>query len=119
LLNYQKKDFDNYDGTVWTRTCTGEIKSPIEGKVSGEIPRWINGSLLQNGPGAYNIGDVMFNHVFDGMAVLHRFNIQNGKVTYQHRFIKSKAYDSVVEENRITYSEFATNSDPLGSTFQR
>lgn len=98
----------NYDHTVWARTCEEEIVEPIEGEITGEIPRWINGSLLQNGPGAYKIGDVMLNHVFDGMALLHRFNIVNGKVTYQCRFVKSEAHERVKADNRLAFGEFGT-----------
>lgn len=87
--------------------------------ISGEIPKWINGSLLQNGPGAYEVGDVVFNHIFDGLALLHRFNISDGKVTYQNRFVKSEAYDAVVNQNRIAFSELGTKSDPVGNIFQR
>ncbi|KAG5674247.1 hypothetical protein PVAND_004227 [Polypedilum vanderplanki] len=120
LIRESDYKFGNYDVSVWTRTVTEEIIDPIEGEISGEIPRWINGcSLLQNGPGAYEIGDVMFNHVFDGMALLHRFNIVDGKVTYQNRFVKSNAYEAVKKENRIVFGEFGTAPDPVGNIFQR
>jgi hypothetical protein len=36
-----------YDINVWLRSCEKEIIEPVEGVVIGEIPSWINGSLLR------------------------------------------------------------------------
>lgn len=33
-----------------------------------------------------------FNHLFDSSALLHRFGIQNGRVTYQCRFLKTNSF---------------------------
>ena len=41
----------------------------------GEIPSWVKGSFYRNGPGIFEIGKEKFNHWFDGMAMLQRFNI--------------------------------------------
>jgi carotenoid cleavage dioxygenase-like enzyme len=110
---------DKYDGTVWLRTSTEDIIEPVLGEVTGEIPKWVKGSLLQNGPGGFNFSDIMMNHIFDGMAVLHRFNIENGNVTYQQRYLQSNAYKSITEKNRVDFAEFARLKDPEGNIFQR
>lgn len=39
--------YPNCDVNVWLRSCEKEIIEPVEGSVSGEIPHWINGSLLR------------------------------------------------------------------------
>jgi carotenoid cleavage dioxygenase-like enzyme len=57
------------------------------------------------------------NHWFDGLAMLHRFGIADGRISYANRFLKSKAYRAAEETGEITYSEFAT--DPCRSLFQR
>jgi carotenoid isomerooxygenase len=85
-----------------------EIKIPIEGKVSGQIPTWLKGSLLKNGPGKLMLGESMMNHQFDGMALLQKIYIENGKVTYQCKFLESEAYKSIKETNELKFSEFAT-----------
>lgn len=41
--------------------------------VAGNIPEWLNGSLIRNGPGSIKIGQEEFNHLFDSSALLHRF----------------------------------------------
>lgn len=98
-----------------------ETPEPIPTIVKGTIPKWINGSLLRNGPGKFEFGNQHFNHWFDGMALLHRFQIEGGKVTYRSRFLRSDSYKQNSERNRIMVSEFGTLAlpDPCKNMFQR
>jgi carotenoid cleavage dioxygenase-like enzyme len=57
------------------------------------------------------------NHWFDGLAMLHRFSISDGQVSYANKFLQTRAYRAAKERGRISYSEFAT--DPCRSLFQR
>lgn len=117
----QENCYPNCDVNVWLRSCEKEIIEPIEGCMTGQIPEWINGSLLRNGPGSIKVGSMMFNHLFDSSALLHRFDISNGNVTYQNRFLKSNAYTKNQAANRVVVTEFGTASvpDPCQSIFQR
>ena len=38
--------------------------------VEGDIPTWLHGRLISNGPGQFQVGDTRFNHWFDGFALL-------------------------------------------------
>ncbi|XP_033969267.1 beta-carotene oxygenase 2b [Trematomus bernacchii] len=98
-----------------------ENPEPISTNIIGEIPEWINGSFLRNGPGKFEIGNHKFNHWFDGMALLHQFKITNGSVTYKSRFLSSDSYTANNEQNRIVVSEFGTLTmpDPCKNFFQR
>lgn len=60
------------DCSVWLRSCETEILTPIHGKVCGEIPNWLNGYLLRNGPGSLRVGNSRFDHLFDSTALLHK-----------------------------------------------
>jgi hypothetical protein len=125
--NVQKKKavkeslYPNCDVNVWLRSCEQEIIEPVRGEASGKIPKWINGSLLRNGPGSIKVGSMVFNHLFDSSALLHRFDIFNGNVTYQCRFLKSDTYKKNLAANRVVVTEFGTASvkDPCQSIFQR
>lgn len=59
------------------------------------------------------------NHLFDGMALLHRYNIENGKVTYQCRFVQSDAYKAIKTQNKMAFSEFGTTTTSNGNLFQK
>jgi carotenoid cleavage dioxygenase-like enzyme len=49
--------------------------------------------------------------------MLHRFEIQDGEVSYSNRFLRSRAFEAAERDGEIGYSEFAT--DPCRSIFQR
>ncbi|KAI9472364.1 MAG: putative carotene oxygenase [Benjaminiella poitrasii] len=66
------------------------VEKPITLKVKGEIPSWVNGVMYRSGSGRYNLlldnGDTFhIGHPFDGLAMLHRFEITNGSVKYNSR----------------------------------
>jgi len=92
-------------------------RDPTGLPVTGAIPKWLAGTLLRNGPALFDTDRRSFRHWFDGQAMVHRFAIADGEVTYTNRFLRTKAYRSVTERGRIGYSEFAT--DPCGSIFNR
>ncbi|KAJ8343112.1 hypothetical protein SKAU_G00330400 [Synaphobranchus kaupii] len=98
-----------------------ETPEPIKTTVRGNIPAWISGSFLRNGPGKFEFGNQSFNHWFDGMALLHKFKIEGGQVTYKSHFLRSDSYKANSERNRIMVSEFGTIAmpDPCKNFFQR
>ena len=71
--------------------------------LSGALPPWLQGSLIRTGPALWEVGDRTINHWFDGFAMLHRFGIADGKVSYANRFLQSKAYRAAEETGEITY----------------
>ncbi|KAI7813591.1 beta-carotene 15, partial [Triplophysa rosa] len=89
-----------------------ETPDPINTVIKGEIPLWINGSFLRNGPGKFEFGESKFTHWFDGMALMHRFYIKEGQVTYSSQFLHSDSYEQNLEKNRIVVSEFGTLATP-------
>ncbi|KAL3042995.1 hypothetical protein OYC64_020832 [Pagothenia borchgrevinki] len=98
-----------------------ETPEPISTEVQGSIPSWVKGNLLRNGPGKFEFGNTHYNHWFDGMALLHKFTIAEGQVTYMSRFLNSEAYRKNSERDRIMMSEFGTLAlpDPCKNIFQR
>ncbi|XP_033644026.1 beta,beta-carotene 9',10'-oxygenase-like [Asterias rubens] len=94
------------------RSVQNEQVEPIEAKVTGTIPDWVEGSLLRNGPGKFEVGEDEYQHWFDGLAMMLRFNIHKGKVTFQSRFLRSDSYIKAMEQNRIVMSEFGTVAHP-------
>jgi carotenoid cleavage dioxygenase-like enzyme len=85
--------------------------------VRGELPPWLQGSLIRTGPAKWEVGERTMNHWFDGLAMLHRFSFADQTVSYANRFLEGRAYRAARDTGRISYSEFAT--DPCRSLFQR
>ncbi len=86
--------------------------------VSGELPAWLEGVLLRNGPALFEIGDQKYNHWFDGLAMLHAFSFTNGRVSYRNRFLRSSAYEAWKREGVMKYSEFGTDPDPCRELYR-
>jgi carotenoid cleavage dioxygenase-like enzyme len=86
-------------------------------EVTGAIPSWLSGSLLRTGPAKFEVGELRMRHWFDGLAMLHRFTIADGEVSYGNRFLHSRSYQAAKEQGKLVYGEFAT--DPCRSLFKR
>ncbi|KAK4422267.1 Carotenoid cleavage dioxygenase 8B, chloroplastic [Sesamum alatum] len=80
--------------------------------VQGEIPLWLNGTYLRNGPGLWHIGDYNFRHLFDGYATLVRLHFHGGRVVMGHRQIESDAYKAAKKNNKLCYREFSEVPKP-------
>ena len=89
--------------------------------IHGEIPKWIKGAFIRVGPGKFKWGDSVYNHWFEGDALLHRFHVENGTVTFTSRFLESASYLESKKRGAIARSHFATFSlpDPCKNIFQR
>ncbi|XP_034938061.1 carotenoid isomerooxygenase [Chelonus insularis] len=116
-INYWPK----CDSSIWMRSCEEEVIVPIKGQITGEIPKWLKGTLLRNGPGSLKVGDYKFDHLFDSSALLHKFYIKNGEVTYQRRFVQTDVYKKNHRAKRIVLTEFGTRAapDPCQTIFNR
>ena len=96
------------------RSLRQEVRLP-DLPVDGRMPPWLTGSLLRNGPALFEVGSQRFNHWFDGLAMLHAFSFERGRVAYANRFLRTSAYEAWQRRGRIEYTEFAT--DPCRSIF--
>ena len=85
--------------------------------VSGTLPPWLRGTLVRNGPARFEAGEQHMRHWFDGLAMLHRFTLDAGRVSYANKYVRSPAYTYLSEHDRLGYPEFAT--DPCRSIFKR
>lgn len=80
--------------------------------VEGELPLWLNGTYLRNGPGLWHIGNYNFRHLFDGYATLVRLRFENGRLIMGHRQVESEAYKAAKRSNKICYREFSEVPKP-------
>ncbi|KAF4377217.1 carotenoid cleavage dioxygenase 8 homolog B, chloroplastic [Cannabis sativa] len=75
--------------------------------VDGDIPLWLNGTYLRNGPGLWHIGNYDFRHLFDGYATLVKLNFRDGRLIAGHRQVESDAYKAAKKNNKLCYREFS------------
>ncbi|WP_266079957.1 carotenoid oxygenase family protein [Haladaptatus caseinilyticus] len=85
--------------------------------IEGTVPNWLSGSLIRNGPAAFEIGDVGVEHWFDGLAMLHKFRFRDGEVQYRNRFLRTEAYERA--QNGSFEGGFATGTTTLFDRLKR
>ncbi len=85
-------------------------------EVRGEIPNWLGGSLVRVTPAMLDVGGKPLRHWFDGLAMLNSFSLQEGKVGYGSRFLRTEAYRQA-RAGHFDMPGFA--HDPCRSLFKR
>jgi carotenoid cleavage dioxygenase-like enzyme len=68
-----------------------ELEAELD--VEGSVPDWLNGALIRNGPGSFDLGEESVGHWFDGLAMLRKFAFRDGRVHYSNRFLRTEAYE--------------------------
>ena len=98
------------DISIWLRSCLQEFQTPVPAdKITGIIPKWLTGSLLQNGPGKFSYGSDVFSHLFDGSALIQKYSIkEGGRVFYQCRFLRTRSFTKNSKADAIVCHEFGT-----------
>jgi len=99
-----------------------ETKDQTECKVTGDIPSWLRGDIIRNGPAEYTAGDEAFTHWFDGHAMLTKFSIKEGnKVFFQSKFIDSLVRKDHVKHQKLNNGGLGTKciQDPCFSIFKK
>ncbi|XP_048255585.1 beta,beta-carotene 15,15'-dioxygenase-like [Haliotis rufescens] len=102
-------------------TPEDQLEKPVDTDVTGTIPQWVTGTLYRNGSGMFKVGETTVKHLFDGMAVLHKFIIKDGKVQYQNKLLDSDTLTRSLKANRLVVGQFSTAAypDPCKSIFAR
>ena len=85
--------------------------------VAGVFPKWLSGTLLRTGPAKFDFRAMTVNHWFDGLAMLHGFGFEKGRVSYRNRFLRSDTYYESEEKGALARGGFAT--DPCRTLFER
>lgn len=65
--------------------------------IEGAIPSWLGGKLYRNGPALYEVGEYRVNHMFDGLAMIHKFEFNNGQIAYANKFLRTDSYNLAME----------------------
>lgn len=82
----------------------------IDLEVHGAVPTWLDGVLLRNGPGHFEVGGEPVSHWFDGLAMVRRFAFQDGAVTFSNRFLRTETYHAHTADDTLASPQFATGT---------
>jgi hypothetical protein len=77
--------------------------------VLGEIPYWLEGTYLRNGPGQFHFAEQTVNHWFDGLSLINKFQFTAGKVSYQSTYLNTGEAQHVAMQGKLKGEEFGTH----------
>ncbi len=69
--------------------------------LQGTFPEWLEGDLFFAGPGRFEINDTFTTNWSGGLAMIHRWSIKNGTVTYANKFIENEIAKKVIERGSM------------------
>lgn len=99
------------------RSIRKSVTTPVQALVRGSIPKWVNGSLFRNGPGQYEFGNKYYKHLFDGAAVVNKFQIKDGNVYFSNKHLETEFYKNSIKTDGLI-GQFGTNASK-SSIFSR
>jgi carotenoid cleavage dioxygenase-like enzyme len=73
-------------------------------KVTGELPRELNGTLYRNGPNPQF--DQPGAHWFVGDGMLHAFHLENGRASYRNRWVRTPKWQAEHDAGRALFTGF-------------
>jgi carotenoid cleavage dioxygenase-like enzyme len=73
-------------------------------KITGELPRELNGTLYRNGPNPQF--DVPGAHWFVGDGMLHAFQLENGRASYRNRWVRTPKWQAEHDTGRALFGGF-------------
>ncbi len=113
----QKSNFENfgpinnYNSSIFPKDAEEIPLTHLN--INGQLPEWLIGNLLQNGPGKFNIGEEQIIHWFDGLAYISSLKFSRNKILYQSAFLKTDQYLESINSQKIKLNGFAQNfGDP-------
>jgi all-trans-8'-apo-beta-carotenal 15,15'-oxygenase len=70
--------------------------------VRGALPDGLRGTLYRNGPGRWQVGESLLDHIFDGDGMLSMFAFSgDGRVRYRNRYVRTRHYRYGQEHGRV------------------
>merc|ERR1740139_1168625 len=108
LVPYEDEEipFLGADGHDHSRLykSASEISDPVPAETHGNIPEWLSGTLLRDGPGLFEFGEEKALHAFDGMAMIRRYRAESGdsgpSMNFSRRLIQSDALKEYREKGK-------------------
>ena len=98
IQNFNKEDWSSAYKNV-DRELTNEPLTIIK----GNHIKFLNGTLLRNGPGILERGDQWVHHPFDGDGMITAIKFEDGKPFLTNKFVKTKGFLEEQKSNKFIY----------------
>ncbi|CAN7354064.1 carotenoid oxygenase family protein [Acidovorax sp. LjRoot118] len=97
-------------GAPWTLGFEGlqADLAPQPMQLRGKLPKDLRGTLLRNGPAQHSLGDVRYQHWFDGDGMIQQYRFSDQGVRHQARFLRTQKFLAENAAGRRLYHSFGT-----------
>lgn len=85
--------------------------------IEGQIPTELEGTLLRNGPGLFEIGGTSIPQPLDGDGMISMFSIKDGRVHFRNKYVRTEALIKEQEAGRMLYRGAFSVGNPSGGLF--
>lgn len=82
--------------------------APQPMQLRGKLPRDLRGTLLRNGPAQHSLGDVRYQHWFDGDGMIQQYRFSDQGLTHQGRFLRTQKFVAENAAGRRLLHSFGT-----------
>ena len=82
--------------------------APQPMQMHGKLPKGLRGTLLRNGPAQHTLGDVRYQHWFDGDGMIQQYTFGDQGVRHQARFLRTQKFVAENAAGRRTHHSFGT-----------
>ncbi len=95
----------------WTQGFAGihQDLPRMQMQLTGKFPTELRGTLFRNGPGQHSMGDVRYQHLFDGDGLVQKYQIDAGRITHEARFVRTEKFVAESRAGRFSRATFGTN----------
>ncbi len=102
-LGFNSENFDQRD---WSSAYCNVEKECTNHKLellSGQVPLELQGTFYRNGPGRLERNGDWVHHPFDGDGMVISLKFKNGSVTFNNRFVRTKAWEEEEKAGKFLY----------------
>jgi all-trans-8'-apo-beta-carotenal 15,15'-oxygenase len=78
--------------------------------VEGQIPSGLEGTLYRNGPGLFERAGYRKRCLLDGDGMVQAFRIQDGKVHFRNRFVRTEKFEKESAAGRYLFPTWSTQA---------
>jgi carotenoid cleavage dioxygenase len=82
--------------------------APQPMQLRGKLPRDLRGTLLRNGPAQHSLGDVRYQHWFDGDGMIQQYRFSDQGLQHQGRFLRTQKFLAENAAGRRLHHSFGT-----------
>lgn len=95
--------------------------APKQLEIEGKVPADLTGMFVRNGPAKHERGEQRYRHLFEGDGMVQKFNIADGKISHQGKFLNTPKFSQEQSADRFLFSGPDTklnNALPISSVDQ-